>query len=93
MKPPIGRIFVFLLADRTHDERQHGRLMAVIRNIFDNGKPRTTQGAVDKRISVSEIFRGEEFGKALITGGYVRRDEDKFLLGFFTFSNFKSGVA
>jgi hypothetical protein len=29
----------------------------------------------------------------LITGGHIRRDEDKFFLGLFTLFDFKSGIA
>ena len=67
--------------------------MAIIGNILDDGKPGATQGAVDERIFVSEIFWREKFGKALIAGGYIRRNKDKFLLGLLTLSDFKSEIA
>jgi hypothetical protein len=68
--------------------------MSVVRDIYDDGKPGTTKGTVNKRVIVSEVLRGEKFREALITGCHIRGDEDEFILSlnFFAFSDFKSGV-
>jgi hypothetical protein len=66
--------------------------MAVVRDVFDDGEPWPTEGAIYKWVLVSKVFRRNKFREALITGGYIGRNEDKFVLGPFTFSNFEGGI-
>jgi hypothetical protein len=92
MKAPVRWVFILLLADRAHFERCHRCFVTVIRNIFDDRKSWTTQGTVDKGITIPKVFRRKKFRKTFITGGHVRRDEDEFLLSVFTLPDFKSDV-
>jgi hypothetical protein len=67
--------------------------MAIVGDVPDNGESWTTKCAIDKRVSISKVLRGKKFGETLVTGRYIRRDEDKFLLDFLALSDFKCGIA
>jgi hypothetical protein len=92
VEPPVRWVFILFLTDRAHYKRDHRRFMAIIRDIFDYGESWTTKGAINKRVTVSKVFRRKKFRKTLITGGHIRRDEDKFFLSLLP-SDFKGGIA
>jgi hypothetical protein len=50
MKPAVGHGIVFRAARPAHAEIAHGCLVAVIREIADNGKSRTAVGAINERV-------------------------------------------
>jgi hypothetical protein len=67
--------------------------MAVIGDIFDDSKSGATKGAIDKGITVTKVLGRREFRKTLVTGGHIRGNENKFLLGLRALSNFKGSIS
>jgi len=61
MKSAVSGILIFVMAYRAHRERSHGRFTPVIRDVPDDGEPWPTEGAVDKRVAISEILCREKF--------------------------------
>jgi hypothetical protein len=67
--------------------------MAVIGDIFDDSKSGAAKGAIDKGITVTKVLGRREFRKTLVTGSYIRRDENKFLLGLRALSDFEGSIS
>ncbi len=80
VKTPIGRIIVLLLAVRTHSKRSHRGLFTVVWDVFDDGKSRPTERAVDKGITISEVVRGTKLREAGLASGEIGRDQNKSVL-------------
>jgi hypothetical protein len=79
MESSVNRIFILLAADRAQGEGSHGRLVAIIRDVLDDGEPRPAESAVDEGIAVPEVAGREKLCPARIAGGHIRRDEGKAL--------------
>src|SRR4030095_13474350 len=75
MKAAIGRVVEFALAVVTHFKTGHGRALAIVGNVLDNGKSRTAIGAVNKRIAIAPIRGIEKLSEQVVTGGRVRRNQ------------------
>lgn len=93
VEPSINRILILLAADRAHGEGSHGRLVAIIGNVFDDGESRATMRAVDEGIPVAEIAGREELCQARITSGHIRRDQGKAFRCPLALPDFKTGVS
>ena len=79
MEPSINWALIFLAADRAHGEGNHGRLVAIIRNVLDDGESRATESAVDEGIAIPEVAGREKLRQARIAGGHIRRDQGEAL--------------
>jgi hypothetical protein len=75
MKPPVPRILILPLALRTHAELRHGGLGSVIRDILDDGEPRSTVRAVGKGVSEAPVQGIKDLPLAGLAGGNVRGKE------------------
>src|SRR5205807_7633377 len=71
----VQGIVVFCLAGGAHGEDAHGGLVAIVGDILDDCEAGATVGAVDKGIMITSICGIEEFSKAVVAGGGIRRDE------------------
>jgi hypothetical protein len=52
----------------------HGRALAIVGNVFDDGESGTAIGAVNKRIAIAPIKGIEKLFETVVTGGRIRRD-------------------
>ena len=84
---------IFRRAFCTQGENTHGCVQTVIRNVLDNGKPRTAVGAVNKGISVPGIIGIKQLGKTITAGCNLRRYRDELFFMVFTFSDNKIIIA
>ena len=76
MKAAIGRVMEFARAIAAHLKMSHGRALAIVGNVLDDGKSGTTIRAVDKRITVAAVAGIEEFFKTVLAGAHVRRSKN-----------------
>src|SRR5215469_2245082 len=75
VKPSVGRIIVFGPARAAHFEGSHRGARAVVRNVADNGEPRTAIRTVDEGVAKTAVARIHHFAQALVADGHVRRNE------------------
>jgi hypothetical protein len=75
METPIGGVMEFARAIAAHLKMAHGRALAIVGNILDDGKSGTAIGAVDERIAIAPIRRIEKLFETIVTGRRVRRDQ------------------
>ena len=66
----IEHVDVFAVALRTHFERLHGRFLAVVGQIADDGKAGAAVGAVGKRI-IDAVWLVLHVVQAVVANGYV----------------------
>ncbi len=92
VKAAVARVVVFGLALRTHCERFHRGVRAVVRQGFDDAEAGPAIRAVGERIAVATIGRIENLAQAIGTGGNVRQNERGFIAAGFTLADFKTGV-
>ena len=69
MKAPIGGVMKFARAIAAHFKRRHRRAPAIVGNALDNGKSRTTIGAVNKGIAIAPIRWIEKLFETVGAGG------------------------
>src|SRR5688572_5818203 len=67
MKTTARRIVVFTLALRTHSERPHRRIRAIVGQRLDDRVARSTLRAIDERITIAAISRIPQLGPASFT--------------------------
>ena len=74
MKAAVERVFVFGSAIFAHREFPHGRLRAVIRDVFDDRKARPAVRAVYERVAVAAVARVKQLSEAFVACGDVGWD-------------------
>jgi len=79
VKSTIDRVFILFSADRAQGEGSHGRFVAIIGNVFDDGESRAAKRAVNEGVAVPEVEGRKKLCQARLTGGHVRRDQGKAL--------------
>jgi hypothetical protein len=72
----IADIAILTFAGGTQFEASHGGVRPVIRQSFDQRVSRAALGTVDKRVTVTPVCRGIEFGQAVVTDEIIRRQVD-----------------
>src|SRR5580765_4435401 len=72
MKAATVRIVILTRAQSAHPKVLHRRPLAVVRNIFDDGKSRPAVGAVNERMAKAAVDRIEKLFETVVTGGRVR---------------------
>ncbi len=92
MEAAVQRVFVFLTAPRTHCERLHGSVRAVVWQCLDNAVARSAVGAIGKRVAVTPVVGVKHLAKAIGAGSDVGQDERTFLACFLAVSDFKACV-
>src|SRR5262249_51968627 len=92
VKTPIGGVMKFARAVVAHFKGRHGRLLAVVGNVLDDGESRTTVGAVNKRIAIAPIRWIEKLGETIVAGGCIRGDQHTSLLFILTADDIESGL-
>jgi len=76
VEPAIGRVLVLALAHGAHGKARHGRLRAVVRRAFEDGKARPAVGAVGERVAKAAIARIPDLAEAARTGRKVGADAE-----------------
>ena len=75
VKAAVVRIVVFRLARRTHRERLHRRVRAVVGQRFDDAEARAAVRAVRERVAVATVRRIKDFAQTIRAGGDVRQHQ------------------
>ena len=72
VEPPVGRIVILLPTLRTHGKISHRSVGPVVRQIANDGKPRTTMGTIDERITRPTVLRIRQFAQTIRARRQVR---------------------
>ena len=75
MKPPIERIFVFLLAFGTERKTRHRCMRPVIRNSSGNGIAGTAIGAIGESVPAPPVLRVSYILNTVGAGRHIGRNQ------------------
>src|SRR6201985_1028413 len=93
VKPAVQGILIFAFALVTHRKFFHRRVRTVVRQRFDNRKPRPAICTVREWVTKPPVARVENFAQAIAASRDIGEDERCFVAALFAFADFKSVVA